>query len=351
MKRGILILALALTACNACRDAPPPVGPPRCEPPEELVIERGLKEGFRALAEGEDEAARGAFEEVLALESEHPEARAGLRQVRSPRSEAPRRERSDAGPHGRIVLAGQEVRVAIPVDATRFRTEELRTQRRLGREMDLPGHERAVPDYFTERSTPSGSPVPPDDRAAVEARIDLVVLHASRSRTARESFLRLGATGGSTHFTIAHDGTVFQNLDLAWEANHSGEDAIDARSVSIDLVNPVTLDRPALPEGADSERHRRPLSEFVEIHGEEVQQWGYTAAQTDAVGRLVRELVRVLPGLPGELPGRGSVPLTVLPDRGRDFRGILGHLHLSPRALDPGPGFDWESLRAALGGG
>lgn len=166
--------------------------------------------------------------------------------------------------------------------------------------------------------------------------------------TAREAFLNLAHTGGSTHFLVDFDGTVYQTLDLALEANHSGVDEIDARSVAVDVVNPVELDRPRYAPEVGPDPFDRPLSEFETVQGKEMQRWGYTPAQMDSLGHLARELERLLPSLPPELPGRGNVPRHVLPDRGKSFRGFLGHLHVSERAEDPGPGFDWSRLGTAL---
>jgi len=56
-----------------------------------------------------------------------------------------------------------------------------------------------------------------------------------------EGFVFLGTTSGSTHFYVDWDGTIFQTLDLAWEANHVEMTPIDRRSISIDLVNPVDI--------------------------------------------------------------------------------------------------------------
>ncbi len=344
---SIRVLAVAALVAG-CSEAPAPMGPPRCEPPEELVLERALKQGFRAVAEGQPDAARQAFEEVLAHEPNHPEAHAGLRAIRTGRPLRPDAEDSrTARASGRILLAGEALAVAVDVNTERYRIEEMRLQRQLAKEEALPGADRPVPSYYRERNSPEDLPIDPTDAEAIKARVDLLVLHSSHTQTARHSFLQLGATGGSTHFTIDYDGVVFQNLDLAWEASHSGDAAADARSVSIDLVNPVTLTERPLPEGVDYDSFARPLSSFVYIHGEELQEWGYTDAQLSSLYKLVRELVRILPQLPPALPGGGDVPLTVLPARDA-FKGVVGHLHLHPRATDPGPGFDWSALRSEL---
>ena len=76
------ILVLALLGMCACEEPAIPTGPANCEPPEELVIERSLKEGFRAVAEGAFEDADGAFRTALELAPGHPEARAGQRLVK-----------------------------------------------------------------------------------------------------------------------------------------------------------------------------------------------------------------------------------------------------------------------------
>ena len=342
MRRSLLPLVCALAGLCGCEDTPAPVGPPRCEPPEELVLERGLKTGFRALSEDDRPAARVAFEAVLTREPEHPEALAGLRAVQraAPRRAAPR---LDSG--GFIEVAGERRAVGLPVQTERYRFEEMRAQARLARELGLEVSNRAIHSYFQPRSGDGAEPIELRDVAAVEERIDLVVLHDSRTQTARESFLQLRDQGGSTHFTIDYDGTVFQNLDVGWEANHSGRAPVDARSVSVDLVNPATTDRPPLPEDSLLDRHARPLGDFAEIHGREVQHWGYTSPQLESLYRLLRELARLLPEVPAEVVGGGRAP------RARVEQlepGVVGHLHVSPRAEDPGSAFDWAALATAL---
>lgn len=86
LKLVVALLALfalfALFALSACADPPAPTGPANCEPPEELQIERSLKDGYRAAAEGALEDADIAFRSVLELAPDHPEARAGQRLVK-----------------------------------------------------------------------------------------------------------------------------------------------------------------------------------------------------------------------------------------------------------------------------
>ncbi|MCB9730677.1 MAG: N-acetylmuramoyl-L-alanine amidase [Deltaproteobacteria bacterium] len=338
---GLLLVMLAV----ACGEAPAPVGPPRCEPPEELVLERGLKEGFRALLDEDREAAQAAFERVLAVAPDHPEALAGQRLLRDRPARA---AATPPPPAGHIVLSGQPVAVAVPVNTDTYRFEEKRAQVRLAREMNLRAGEGPTASYYRPRRNARGEEIPPEDTERLRALIDLVVLHDSLTETARESFLRLGETGGSTHFTIDYDGTIYQNLDLAYEATHSGDASVDGRSVSIDLVNPATTSRPPLPEDATLDRFARPLSDFERVQGEEVQQWGYTEQQLSALAQLLHELARALPALPLSVPPAALGERRAAPEGPLALRGIVGHLHLSRRASDPGPGFDWQALSARL---
>jgi hypothetical protein len=95
-----LFIALAVSLLSACPEAEGPAGPPHCEPPEELLIERALKRGFRAAAERDYITAEEGFREALDLGGEHPEARAGLRLMETLRRGAapPERDGPSASP-------------------------------------------------------------------------------------------------------------------------------------------------------------------------------------------------------------------------------------------------------------
>ena len=80
--RALSAIVVVLLSLCACEEPTVPTGPANCEPPEELVLERNLKQGFRAAAEGAFEDADMAFRSVLDLAPDHPEARAGQRLVK-----------------------------------------------------------------------------------------------------------------------------------------------------------------------------------------------------------------------------------------------------------------------------
>ena len=73
------LVIIIMFGALGCEDSVVPAGPANCEPPEELVLERKLKEGYRAAAEGSFEDADIAFRSALEIAPEHPEALAGRR--------------------------------------------------------------------------------------------------------------------------------------------------------------------------------------------------------------------------------------------------------------------------------
>ena len=340
------VLVVLLAACAACEDPDVPVGPPRCEPEREHELDRRLKLAFKAILLGETDRARQELAAVLAEDPTHPEARLGMRLAEGRKTidnsgGAEPGPAASAPPARSVELAGARLEIGVEVDAHRWRFEELREFAPLRRARDGVG---AVYTYFGPRAG-AGS-----DGDAIRAAVDLIVLHDTHTRTAREAVVELEGSGGSTHFIIDWDGAVFQTLDLAWEANHSKVEAIDARSISIDLVNPVELgDKPGLPDPAEERGEHRPLSDFVRIQSEEVQQWGYTEAQMKSLEALVRGLGKHLPRVPMQVPGAATVPRAALDDT-EHVRGVVGHLHVSRRALDPGAGFPWEAFGKALRG-
>jgi|GEM_PF-1616274 len=348
------LLGLLVGTVMGCDAPATPTGPPRCEPQEELGVERRLKEGFRALAEGDRETAAATFELLLDDQPGHPEALLGLRMTtRGDRVVRPKPQAPPAAPKGAIYIAGEAVPVDFPVNAERYRFEERTAMLELAHDKGLVPEQPPVPRWYRPRTDAAGAEVDARDEAAVLSTIDLIVLHDSKTVTAREAFVYLGSTASSTHFYVDWDGTVFQTLDLGWEANHVEMTPIDRRSVAIDLVNPVDItSSPPLPDAATESGITRPLSEFVHIQGSEVQAWGYTEAQTQSLVRLVRALVAACPEIPAQVPrsldGSGpAVPRRFLGAEAQPV-GVVGHLHLFSRAVDPGPGFDWESFGDAI---
>jgi len=296
-----------------------------------LVLERGLKAGFRALSERDDSAARKAFRGVLELEPGHPEARAGLRSA-----EQSPRHRAAESRHDGFVAGGHEVPTRRPVDHSTLRLETRAAVLEASRRLDLAG---------------AGDPVDLVQRSGAEtgglSGIDLVVLHATSTLTAIDRFAVLATGRESAHFLIDWEGSVYQTLDLSFMARHTGSDALDARSVAIELVTPLVQDSPPLPSHATGVE--RPMSQRLRVQGQLVRAWGYTEAQMASLASLLGDLARTIPELESQLPGGAATPWSALPPAERAaIRGVVGALHVDPRSIEPGPGFDWPALRRAI---
>ena len=89
-----------------------------------------------------------------------------------------------------------------------------------------------------------------------------------------------------------------------------------------------------LPWRASVGAFARPLSEFVMVQGEEVQQWGYTDPQLDALGHLARELARLLPSIPPTVPAEVQGERRAVLDGRASLRGFVGHLQRQPARLE-----------------
>ena len=345
-------VAAGLALLVACDEPQAPTGPPRCEPQEELAVERRLKDGFRALAEGDRTAAAAHFDLLLDEEPGHPEALLGQRLAARGGAVVRPAPRAPAAPQGELWLAGRATPIALAVESERWRFEEQRALRELARASAPGGSSPPRDGGYRARVGADGAAVGPQDGARALGVIDLIVLHDTGTATARERFAELAARGPATHFIIDADGTVHQTLDLVWEARHTGIAAVDARSVSIDLVNPVDPTVEGLTPTAREAGLDRPISGRVRVQGREAQAWGYTAPQLESLVTLTRALVRQLPKVTATVPrdlaaGGVEVPRRALGE-GASPVGVVGHLHLEAAALDPGPGFPWESFGDAL---
>lgn len=70
-------------------------------------------------------------------------------------------------------------------------------------------------------------------------RVDAAIVHWDVAINARSCYQTLCAGNISSHFVIDWDGTIYQMLDVAHVAWHSGIGTVNDRSVGIDLNTPV----------------------------------------------------------------------------------------------------------------
>jgi hypothetical protein len=226
---------------------------------------------------------------------------------------------------------------------------------------------RARGDVDIEQPTP----------AQLTELIDQFVLHFDVCGVSSQCFKVLQDIRGlSVHFLLDIDGTLYQTLDLrdtAWHARQA-----NPRSIGVEIANigaypagePSLLDswyerddagwRIKLPErlGDGGVRTRafvgRPArTERIvgDIQGETLEQFDFTPEQYETLAKLTAVLCQVLPRLEPDAPrdARGRVRTDALDEQEfEDFRGILGHNHVTTEKTDPGPAMDWERLLQAV---
>jgi hypothetical protein len=275
-----------------------------------------------------------------------------------------------------IMVCGRRVPIGAPVvlwsderghDAYRGGNDGLGF--RYGRRRDEGGRVREV--------------VPADtrDTATLGQWVDQVVLHYDVAGTSKACFDALRGRNLSAHFLLDADGTIYQTLDVREEALHAKE--ANPRSIGIEMahIGAYPPGDPTLREWYPSDargpwirlperyhgggfvddafvgRPARPEAVRGTVHGRELVQYDYTEQQYRSLVKLVAGLCRALPKIEPRVPrdAAGAVPTGVLADaQSTGFAGILGHWHLQPEKIDPGPAFDWErferDLQAELAG-
>lgn len=130
----------------------------------------------------------------------------------------------------------------------------------------------------------------------------------------------------SVHFVVDPDGSCFQHCDADMLAAHCK--GANQFSVGIEIVNPATTSNVETPP-------RTLLRE--NIHGVDITYTAFYPAQVKAALLLVQALCAHYE-LPVDVPMvGGDVASTVLPaTQLASYRGVLGHLHVSPQKTDCG---------------
>lgn len=190
--------------------------------------------------------------------------------------------------------------------------------------------------------------MPPLD--ATKAVIKQFVLHHDGCSSADMCFSVLqNERGLSVHFLLDNDGTIYQTIDLALMAYHAADWNI--ASIGIEMCN--RGDALKEPHFYDSGRFgpKRDIK-LCKINGNTMKAFDYTKEQYESLGKLVRELRKLLPNLPTEFPqsSPGVQSWATLPRSASfNFSGYLGHYHLTEQKWDPGP-FDFKAFFSKLRG-
>ncbi len=166
-----------------------------------------------------------------------------------------------------------------------------------------------------------------------------VVVHFDGCGTAKTCFDVLhNQRGLSVHFMVESDGTIYQTLDLAYCAYHAAN--ANEHSVGIELQNKG--DAAKFPRFY--KKHRPKVT--CRVHGVQFLAYDFTKEQYAAMARLCGRLAQIL-DVPVRSPeSSGALVWTVLDDASQ-FRGFLGHYHISRNKWDPGP-WDFRRLFRAM---
>lgn len=297
----------------------------------------------------------------------------------APRPGDPLRRRGDE-----IMVAGRLVHTGAPVvlwtDPGGY--DAYRVERRFA-PPDRAAWDPARPHTPTPNRYGRRDPGDPETRARVRADgwtpahlagvVDQLVIHYDACGTSRQCFRVLHDIRGlSAHFLLDLDGTIYQTLDLkdrAWHATKANNRSIGVEIANIGaypridaspLVSWYAADEHGTritlpPERGDGGirtpgfvgRPDRPRPVAGAINGQHLVMYDLTPEQYDSLIRLAATLAVVFPRLELAFPaGRdGRVLARALSDAEfRDFRGVLGHWHVQPNKLDPGPAFDWNRV-------
>lgn len=132
----------------------------------------------------------------------------------------------------------------------------------------------------------------------------------------------------SVQFTIDQSGTIFQYCDAQLRCSHAG--SVNSHSIGIEISNRAN-------EEAVHDKWPRTLASTT-VRGKAVKYADFYPAQYNAAYTLTKKLCEVY-GLPFEAPMEGSKvsDKTLTSKYINDFKGFLGHYHLTDRKVDPFP--------------
>lgn len=208
--------------------------------------------------------------------------------------------------------------------------------------------------------------------------VDLFVIHYDACGTSRKCFEVLHDHRGlSIHFMLDVDGTIYQTLDLkerAWHAGPANDRSIGIEIANIGAYEPEDFEgvaeawylpdekggvrlvvpedeRPHLRKPDLPLRPARPKPVAGTVNGRDLRQYDLTPEQYASLEKLTAALRRVFPKLEGGPPrdaeGEVLFDRALTPEELASFSGIIGHHHITPEKVDPGPAFRWERLDSA----
>jgi N-acetyl-anhydromuramyl-L-alanine amidase AmpD len=261
-------------------------------------------------------------------------------------------------PSGRIIIGGQEFPTEAPVVnyrqppfwdsrsqmcmVTATDTSPKCTTKAAGQQIPygkMPaGYETLTQRYNFRPALKQYGENPPYE--AAKAVIKQFVIHHDGCATADMCWSVLqNERGLSCHFLCDNDGTIYQTLDLALMGYHAGP--WNLSSIGVELCN--RGDARAEPTYYSKKGVNRPRK-ACKVNNHTIDSYNFTDAQYEAMHKLSRALLRLLPNLPAEYPqsSPGVQTWDTMPFAASfGFSGYIGHYHLTDRKWDPGP-FDFK---------
>lgn len=207
----------------------------------------------------------------------------------------------------------------------------------------------------------------------LQEKVDQFVYHYDVAGTSRSCFRVLHDIRGlSVHFMLDVDGTIYQTLDLKERAWHAG--TANSRSVGIEIANigAYRADRTSDPLDQWYRRDENGLRRVVfpvwmketgirtpgfvarparnevvvgEVQGRQYKMYDLTPQQYDSLIKLTAALCTVFPNMTCDYPrdSQGQLITRVLSREAQEeYRGLMGHYHVSAQKQDPGPAFQWD---------
>jgi N-acetyl-anhydromuramyl-L-alanine amidase AmpD len=167
------------------------------------------------------------------------------------------------------------------------------------------------------------------------------------------------------------DGTIYQTLDAKERAWHGG--TANSRSVGIEIANMGAYasgeaepfkqwygkdekgrTRITIPQRLGDGGVRTPnfvgypiRDELIvgEVQGRQRRQYDLTREQYDSLIKLTATLCKVLPNIECDYPRDEDGKLitkALTEEQQKDYRGLIGHYHVTTQKSDPGPAFQWD---------
>ncbi len=187
-----------------------------------------------------------------------------------------------------------------------------------------------------------------------------IIIHTDLTSDSAGCFRALVGRSLSSHFLIDWDGVLWQPLDPMDCGYHAGEGNMKAMGLDFNnrLPNlerepnepPYDPDYSRISEVDQKGKHKRPVSEKMEVNGAKVRSYGYTDPQYTTIVELFKVLTKRFKNLKAQFPvdPKGDVIGRTL-DAPLEHQGFMAHFHWELQRWDPGPGFDWQRVFHALG--